>query len=195
MQVCCGMNFLHSHNVLHKDLTLRNIIYEKIETQPTFDIVIKIADKGLTRIVTRKKTYEELYFHPDCVDRDSAEAKLSGKKEGSFLFRGTNDATTLVVSFVKKGTNGKCSHAKIKIEPNGGYQYLKKHYSQLQDIINESHSALDYPVYYQEKFDASYLISPPPKTSLWKKISTRRWTNNNNNKKRITINNNNKKFW
>ncbi len=52
-QVANGLAYLHSHNIVHRDLGLRNILLIKMEEQVT----VKIADFGLSKMLLQSKVY------------------------------------------------------------------------------------------------------------------------------------------
>jgi len=52
-QVCSAIGYIHSHNIIHRDLKHENILFETKEK----DSPIKIIDLGLAKRYTLKKTH------------------------------------------------------------------------------------------------------------------------------------------
>ncbi|KAG8239692.1 hypothetical protein J437_LFUL019295 [Ladona fulva] len=53
-EVCSGMDYLHSENTIHRDLAARNCLVAQ-------DLVVKIADFGLSRYVPDTTYYQSTY--------------------------------------------------------------------------------------------------------------------------------------
>ncbi len=56
-QVTLGMKFLHSQNIIHRDLASRNILIGQKEP-----LVAKVADFGMSRILLESSTYYSSTF-------------------------------------------------------------------------------------------------------------------------------------
>jgi serine/threonine protein kinase len=61
-QLCEGLYALHTHHIIHNDIKLENILYNRHKT-------IKIADYGLCRIVGQESCYDGTidYFSPEKI--------------------------------------------------------------------------------------------------------------------------------
>jgi cytoplasmic tyrosine-protein kinase BMX len=54
LQVANGMEYLHSHNILHNDLATRNVLVSKDEKG---ELCVKVSDFGLSFISEQKYDY------------------------------------------------------------------------------------------------------------------------------------------
>jgi|GEM_PF-1152871 len=54
-QVCYALDHLHSHNIIHKDLKLDNVLYQKHEE----GIHVKVCDYGFNKIISQTEAYPE----------------------------------------------------------------------------------------------------------------------------------------
>jgi len=54
-QICYALNHLHSHNIIHKDLKLENILHRK----DFKEIKVKVCDYGFNKILAQTEVYSE----------------------------------------------------------------------------------------------------------------------------------------
>ena len=53
-QICCGISFLHSQGIIHRDIAARNMLIDRSHS------VVKVSDFGLS------KTLDSLYYTSNC---------------------------------------------------------------------------------------------------------------------------------
>ncbi len=54
-QICYALNHLHTHNIIHKDMKLENVLYKKINDE----INVKVCDYGFNKIISQTEAYPE----------------------------------------------------------------------------------------------------------------------------------------
>jgi len=171
IDVCEGMIHLHSQNILHRDLTLMNILCEKFfESDGTESFNTKIFISHLTREIVQRKARERTLFHRDCMNRTAAEAKLKNATEGSFLFRSSERVkNSIIVSYIE---SGKIVHSAIKLESDK-LVYKDKIYADLQAYVANYKDILIHPIYFDapisvddEEVSQCYQESGPAKVSV-----------------------------
>ncbi|MDP8241838.1 MAG: protein kinase, partial [Candidatus Celaenobacter antarcticus] len=54
-QVCYALNHLHTHHIIHKDLKLENVLYQKSSNK----INVKVCDYGFNKIISQTEAYPE----------------------------------------------------------------------------------------------------------------------------------------
>jgi len=120
------MIHLHSHNILHRDLALRNILCENIID---VDAKVKISDYAMARIAKQYKDEnqeEPNLLHCDITNRKTAENRLCGKPKGTFLFRFSKKQKNGIVVSLIDATTGNFNHFLIEIDSDGHFIFYKK---------------------------------------------------------------------
>jgi len=54
-QICYALNHLHTHDIIHKDMKLENVLYKKINDK----IDVKVCDYGFNKIILQTEAYPE----------------------------------------------------------------------------------------------------------------------------------------
>ena len=54
-QICYALNHLHTHNIIHKDIKLENVLYKKIDGE----IEVKVCDYGFNKIISQTEAYPD----------------------------------------------------------------------------------------------------------------------------------------
>ncbi len=54
-QICYALGYLHSHNIIHKDLKLENVLFKRVNGE----LMVKVLDFGFNKIISQTETYTE----------------------------------------------------------------------------------------------------------------------------------------
>ena len=88
IQTCYALDHLYSHNIIHKDLKLENVLFKKVEGK----IIVKVCDYGFNKVISQTEAYTEVeavnqsYLSPELLQGDSFSIKSDLYSLGIILY-------------------------------------------------------------------------------------------------------------
>ena len=88
VQICYAIEHLHSHNIIHKDLKLENVLFKNVDGK----ITVKVYDYGFNKIISQTEAYTEgeavgqPYLSPELLQGGSFSQKSDFYALGIILY-------------------------------------------------------------------------------------------------------------
>lgn len=118
-QTFAGLNYMHTNNIIHRDLKSSNILIRMNDNVVPSDPIVKICDFGLSRIISdtmSPKTATPSYRAPEILNHDEYNEKIDIWSMGCVIYEYIENEVLF------EGTDNKFIYQKVKEFLNGYLQ-------------------------------------------------------------------------